>query len=244
MTAAARGVPVEFLEAGRRFGPIVALAPLSLRFDAGQRVLLLGPNGAGKSTLLRVAGGLARPTSGRVQVGGTDLRGAKSARARAAIGYLGHRSFLFEHLTARENLLLYARLYGLGREAAARADRMLDEVGLGVAAQRVVRGFSRGMLQRLGLARALLHAPALLLLDEPTTGLDPDGRRRLDALLGQLRGGPTLALVSHRAEAALPLVDRVVVLQRGRVVADGPSSERDAQGWTALAAAPAARGAA
>jgi heme exporter protein A len=236
--SAGAGVALEFRSTGRRFGAVVALADATLTVGAGEALLILGPNGAGKSTLLRLAAGLTRPTSGQVLVDGIDLRGTKAGRARAAIGFLGHRSFLYEHLTAKENLELYARLYGVAGDTGALAERWLEKIGLARAAQRTVRGFSRGMMQRLALARALQHEPRLVLLDEPTTGLDPEGRARLDALLDEQRArGVTLAMISHRAEAALPRADRVLVLSRGRVAALGPAAERDAAGWTALVAA-------
>jgi heme exporter protein A len=239
--SAGSGVALEFRAVGRRFGAVVALADATLTVAPGEAVLILGPNGAGKSTLLRLAAGLTRPTSGTVLIDGIDLRGSKAGRARARVGFLGHRSFLYEHLTAKENLELYARLYGVPGDTGALAERWLEKIGLARAAQRTVRGFSRGMMQRLALARALQHEPHLVLLDEPTTGLDPEGRARLDALLAEERArGATLAMISHRAEAALPLADRVLVLHRGRVAAMGPARERDAAGWTALVAAPGA----
>jgi heme exporter protein A len=239
--SAPAGIALEFRSTGRRFGAVVALADATLTVAPGEALLVLGPNGAGKSTLMRLAAGLTRPTSGRVLVDGIDLRGTKAARARAAIGFLGHRSFLYEHLTARENLELYARLYGVPGDTGARAELWLEKIGLSRAAHRPVRGFSRGMMQRLALARALQHAPRLVLLDEPTTGLDPEGRARLDGLLAEERArGVTLAMISHRAETALPLADRVLVLNRGRISALGPATERDAAGWTALVAAPGA----
>ncbi len=235
------GIPLELRRAGRRFGAVVALDDVTISLAAGESLLLLGANGAGKSTLLRLAGGLTRPTTGKVLVDGIDLRSAKAGRAREGVGFLGHRSFLYDHLTARENLLLYARLYGVGDDAGRRADEWLDRIGLTRAAHRPVRGFSRGMVQRMALARALIHAPRLVLLDEPATGLDPEGRSRLDGLLREVRArGATMAMISHRAEAALALADRVAVLHRGRLVALGPAGERDAAAWTALVGAPGA----
>ena len=223
----------------RRFGPVTALAEVDLSVTAGEAVLLLGHNGAGKSTLLRVAAGLVRPTSGRVgiagAVGGQDV----PASARSRLGYLGHRTFLHEHLTARENLELYARLYARDRPAA-RARRWLAHVGLERAAERTIRGFSRGMMQRLALARALIHDPEILLLDEPASGLDPEGRRRLVGILSEARrSGATLLMVSHDPELGLELAERVVVLRRGRVAADEPAARRSAEGWS-LAAGGAA----
>lgn len=227
---------LEFRNAGRRFGPITALAQISLSVVRGESILLLGPNGAGKSTLLRLAAGVTRPTSGGVFAAGLDVRGAKGSQARARTGYLGHRSFLFDHLTARENLELYGRLYGAADAAEGRAEELLAAVGMSRAAHRPVRGFSRGMTQRLALARALFHRPDLLLLDEPATGLDPEGRERLETLLQAERSrGISLLVVSHHAESALRWADRVIVLQRGRVAADAPAASRPAAAWAAFA---------
>ncbi|GAB4375968.1 MAG: hypothetical protein Kow0062_15630 [Acidobacteriota bacterium] len=218
----------------RRFGPVTALAEIDLAVARGEAVLLLGHNGAGKSTLLRLAAGLVRPTSGTVSVGGATGRDVPAA-ARGSIGYLGHRSFLHEHLTARENLEFYARLYGL-RDAAARAELWLRRVGLARAAERVIRGFSRGMMQRLALARALIHDPEILLLDEPASGLDPEGRRGLvEIVRGAREGGATLLLVSHDPGLGLEIADRVVVLRRGRLAADEPAGRRSREQWAAAA---------
>ncbi len=221
----------------RRFGPVTALAGVSLAVPAGGGLLLLGENGAGKSTLLRVAAGIARPTRGRVLVFG-ESPGRPGGRRR--LGYLGHRGFLHDHLTARENLLLQGGLHGLPRAAAARrADELLERVGLARAAHRPVRGFSRGMVQRLALARTLLHAPDLLLLDEPFTGLDPRGRALLlEWLAAERRAGRALVVVTHRPDPVLPLVDRVVVLRRGRIVLAGTAEDGPPGGWAEAIGAP------
>ncbi len=223
----------------RRFGPVTALADIDLSVATGEAVLLLGHNGAGKSTLLRLAAGLVRPTAGRVTIGRAGGREVPSA-ARARIGYLGHRTFLHEHLTARENLELYASLYGR-RDAAALAERWLARVGLERAAERVIRGFSRGMMQRLALARALIHDPQVLLLDEPASGLDPEGRRRLVEIVGEAHAaGGTLLVVSHDPALGLEIARRVVVLRRGRIVTDDRADSRSTADW-ALAAGGVAR---
>lgn len=233
---------LDFRGAGRRFGPITALAQVTFSLAPAESLLLLGPNGAGKSTLLRLAAGVARPTGGKVLVGGFDLRTPQGARARATTGFLGHRSFLFDHLTPLENLALYGRLYGTGGHQEKRAEELLEEVGLARAAHRHVRGFSRGMMQRLALARALFHKPRLLLLDEPATGLDTEGRERLEAILQRQRGqGVSLVVVSHHAESSLRWADRVLVLRRGRITADAPASSRTAAEWMAFAV-PSASG--
>ncbi len=220
----------------RRFGPVTALAGVTLRVPAGQAVVLLGENGAGKSTLLRVTAGIARPTRGRVLVFGHS---PAAPAGRRHLGYLGHRGFLHDHLTARENLLLAGALHGIPpREGAARADALLERVGLRRAAERPVRGFSRGMVQRLALARTLFHRPDLVLLDEPLTGLDPRGRELLvHWLREERREGRTLVVVTHRPETILPVADRVVVLRRGRVVLDGEAGSRSPAAWAAAVGA-------
>jgi heme ABC exporter ATP-binding subunit CcmA len=216
----------------RRFGAVAALREVDLEVHAGESVLVAGPNGAGKSTLLRLACGLTRPTSGAVRVHGEAHRRGVPASARAWIGYLGHQSFLHAHLTARENLALYARLYGAGAESRAAVDGWLERVGLARAGDRVIAGFSRGMMQRLALARTLIHRPALLMLDEPATGLDAEGREMLVGLVRGLQDdGVTLLLVTHQLELGLRLASRVAVLRRGRLALDGPVGERDAAVW-------------
>ncbi len=240
---ASRGLPVRARGVSRRFGAVAALADVAFEVPAGQSVLLLGANGAGKSTLLRIVAGLIRPTSGTVTFGDAGATPSAPA-ARAALGYLGHKSLLHDYLTAHENLCLYARLYGAGAAAAgAAADAWLATVGLERAAHRPVRGFSRGMFQRLALARALIHEPRLLLLDEPASGLDSEGRARLAEVVQGLRGtGITILHVSHHAESAVALADRVLILQRGRLVEDAPADGRGGAEWVARAAA-LARGA-
>lgn len=224
-----------FERVAKRFGAVAALRDISLALEAGESVLVVGRNGAGKSTLLRIAAGIARPTSGSVAVAG-----GKAGAARARVGYLGHCGFLHDHLTARENLVLAARLFDVA-DANARASLWLDRVGLRRVADRAVGGFSRGMRQRLALARALLHEPAVVLLDEPESGLDVEGRAMLaETLRGVRARHATLVVVSHRLDDALPLVDRVVVLERGSVAADRPALSWDRAAWEGAAVARSA----
>jgi heme exporter protein A len=199
------------------FGRQRALAGVSTRFQAGSVAALLGPNGAGKSTLLGILSTLVRPTSGQVTFGGARPGPA----VRAAIGVLAHEPMVYAELTGRENLIFFARLYDLG-DADARARRLLAEVGLASeAAERPARTYSRGMLQRLALARALLHAPRLLLLDEPFTGLDAGGTRRLAETIDAARkGGNIVVVVTHEVAPLDGLCDHLVVLNRGKIVRD------------------------
>ena len=204
----------------RRFGAVTALAGVDFTVQAGELVLLLGPNGAGKTTLLRALAGLVRPLRGSVRIAGRDLHAEPDARR--AVGFLSHQAMLYDDLTPRENLRFAAALHGLDA-AERRIDDALAAVGLASRADTLVRGFSRGMLQRLAIARATLHAPPVLLLDEPFTGLDADASAELRRWIGARRdGGDTVAAVTHDPAELWPLADRVVVLQGGRVALDEP----------------------
>ncbi len=198
----------------KRFGPAVALAGIDLVVPQGAALGVLGPNGAGKSTLLRLLAGLARPSGGSVEIAGCRAHGRD---ARARVGFVGHETFLYPALTARENLVFAGRLYGVP-DAGARADRLLAEAGLAGVADRAVGAFSRGMAQRVAIARGLVHDPAVLLLDEPFTGLDRRAAARLAERLAGLRGERrTFVLVTHDVAAAARLADAAIVLARGRI---------------------------
>jgi len=200
--------------AGRR-----ALIDVSTTFAPGCVSAVLGPNGAGKTTLLGILSTLVPPTTGELRWDDAALGRASEARAR--IGYVGHDPGVYGDLTARENLVLFGELHGVA-DAAARADAMLARVGLGDAPpQAPARTFSRGMLQRLALARALLHEPTLLLFDEPSAALDPAGAAWLQAELAAERdAGRVVVLVTHDLEAAGAVAEHVLVLRRGRVAHD------------------------
>lgn len=202
----------------KRFGERPALAGVDVGLGGGGRLAILGPNGAGKSTLLRMLATLLRPEEGDLAVCGEPLPD-RAARVRGRIGYLGHDPLVYLDLTAHQNLELYADLYGVP-DATDRIREGLDRVGLLARAFDPVRTFSRGMAQRLGLARALLHAPDLLLLDEPHAGLDAPGVRLLDHVLADLGRGQGAVVVTHEVERAAGLADRVLVLRAGRVVMD------------------------
>jgi heme ABC exporter ATP-binding subunit CcmA len=198
----------------KRFGPVVALRGIDLQVRRGSLLAVLGPNGAGKSTLLRLLAGLARPSAGTVRVG--DAAGDRRA-ARREIGFIGHQTFLYPALTARENLRFSARLYGIdGPEE--RIARLLAEQDLEPLADRAAGTLSRGQAQRLAIARGLVHDPAVVLLDEPMSGLDRAAAGRLAARLGRLRDdGRTLVLVTHDLARASELADAALVLVGGRV---------------------------
>jgi heme ABC exporter ATP-binding subunit CcmA len=204
-----------------RFGALTALADVTFSVDAGSSVAILGPNGAGKTTLLKIISGLAKPSGGTVQVGDATSREA----VRSRLGVVSHQTMLYEDLTARENLVFYARLYGLADlESVVAAS--LKSVGLSDRCDDRVRTFSRGMKQRLAIARATIHDPQVLLFDEPFTGLDVAGRDTLSERINAFRRlGRTLLVVTHDLQQAISLADRYLVLARGRVVEDGVTQD-------------------
>jgi heme exporter protein A len=230
------GAVVRAAGLAKRFGPLVALQPLDLALAAGETIALLGPNGAGKSTLLRLLAGLARPSAGSVEVAApAGFQPSQSPRdttsrtaRRAAVGLVAHATFLYAQLTARENLALAARLYGVP-EPAARAAALVAAHELTPVADRPAGELSRGWAQRVAIARALVHEPALLLLDEPFTGLDPRAAERLAERLAAQRGSARAAvLVTHELPRAVQLATRAIVLVRGRAQALAPGALADA----------------
>ncbi|MGC9395423.1 MAG: heme ABC exporter ATP-binding protein CcmA [Anaerolineae bacterium] len=215
---------IEVSRLTKSFGPRRALAGVDLHVAPGECVVLCGPNGAGKTTLLRILATLARPTSGEMRIAGLDPAKA-GADVRQYIGFLSHRTLLYDDLTAEQNLAFYARMYAIP-DAEARIDTLLERVGLTARRHDLVRTYSRGMQQRLAVARAVLHQPPLVLLDEPYTGLDPLAADALTALLTDLTDeGCTLLLTSHNLQSDVTLNRRAVVLNRGRIVYDAPHTD-------------------
>ena len=198
----------------KRFGERVALRRVDLAVAAGETVAILGANGSGKSTLLRIVAGLTRPTAGAALIDGVPTS-ALSVTSRGIVGYLGHEAMAWRGLTAEENLALLARLHRL---PARRVGEALAAVGLAERRADRIDGFSRGMAQRLSLARTFLHDPRLALLDEPTTGLDAEGLELLAGLLEQGRGTRTVLLATHDDAFAERVADRAVRLVAGEVV--------------------------
>ena len=201
----------------KSFDSVPVLRGLNLRVAAGQRAVIVGPNGSGKTTLFKVLATLLRPSAGAAWVAGFDIR-SQTGEVRRNVGVLCHQTYLYGELTCQENLLFYARMYGVA-DPPQRSRQMLRLVGLERQADTLVRSLSRGMQQRLALARAIIHEPLVLLLDEPDTGLDQRWTGVLRDLVAEraAQGGTTL-LTTHNLERSLDLADRVAVLNGGRIV--------------------------
>jgi heme exporter protein A len=211
----------------KRFGATPVLRGIDARVPVGEFLSVFGPNGAGKTTLLRILATLVRPTSGQVEIFGHDPAAGAGAAIRAQIGVLSHQPLLFPTLTVAENLTFYGRMFAVS-DLSARIDALLDTVALRDDRKRLVEQCSRGMQQRLAIARALLHAPRLLLLDEPYTGLDQAGMVVLtDALRAFHQRGGTVIMASHDFAQGLELCDRAAIVHRGRLVYAGNPVELD-----------------
>ncbi len=220
-----RAAPVlEAEDLVRDYGPVRAVDGVSVALGPGELLSIFGPNGAGKSSLLRLLGGGLRPTSGEVRIGGAPLRfGDRSWQSR--LGVLSHTSFLYGRLTAAENLHFYGRLYGLS-DLAERVPARLESVGLAGRADEITENLSRGMRQRLAVARTLLHDPDIVLLDEPFTGLDVHAAALLRDVLGALRDGRrTVVLVTHNLHLGYQLADRIAIQVRGAFAHEGPRED-------------------
>jgi len=211
---------------GKRFGQVTALDGVDLELPAGGVLGVLGPNGAGKTTMVRILATLLRPDSGRAVVAGFDVARRPEA-VRARIGLSGQYAAVDPFLTGQENLIMIGRLYGLSRRRARqRAVELGGRLGLAEAARRQVRTYSGGMRRRLDVAASLIAAPSVLFLDEPTTGLDPQGRMALWQVLGELTAaGTSLLLTTQYIEEAERLAEAVVIIDRGRVIARGTPGE-------------------
>lgn len=210
-------IGVAFDSVDKRYERLFALRQFSLNIAPGEFVALLGPNGAGKTTLLRMAALLAMPTAGKIRHTGERTGGSD---VRRLVGMVAHHTLLYDELTAHENLSFFGKLYGL-ENLAARVESALADAGMASRSMSLVCTFSRGMRQRLSIARALLPSPRLLLLDEPATGLDRQGASWLAATLHRLRdAGCTIVMSTHRPGELLPLATRAVCLSGGGLQKD------------------------
>jgi len=207
------------------FGPVQALRGVSLTVGDGEALAVFGPNGAGKTTLLKIAATLMRPTSGTVRILGADPS-HQAPQLRRLIGLVSHQSYLYAGLTGFENLLFTARMYGVP-DARARAHALLETVGLSHRGGDLVRTYSRGMTQRLSIARALVHDPRILLLDEPFTGLDRQAAMAFRDLLLAMRGTRAIILTTHSIEQGVAVSDRVAILVDGAVAYEAENGARD-----------------
>jgi heme exporter protein A len=220
---------VEVAELARAFGPRRAVAGVTFSLAPGECLALFGPNGAGKTTLLRVLAGLLKPTSGSARVAGIQLPGGPLARSR--VGLISHHTMLYEALSPRENVSFAARLYGI-RDARARVEDSLQRMSMLERADAPIRSLSRGMQQRVSIARAMVHSPQLVLADEPYSGLDESGARALTALLQELRAaGTAIIIVTHNLVEGLSLATSAAVMQRGKFVRYDAAHSIDARSY-------------
>lgn len=215
----------------RAFGQRRAVDDVSLNLDAGDCLALFGPNGAGKTTLLRLMGGLLRPTGGEVKIDGFEPGGLE---VRARVGILSHNSMLYDALTAFENVHFSASLYGLPEPARA-SEEVLRKMGAWGYAHVPIKILSRGMLQRVSIARALVHRPTIILADEPFTGLDAAGAAILSGLFSDVRSeGATLVIVTHNLDEALSLCTHAAIMRHGRIVRFDTAPVPEVAEYTAL----------
>lgn len=221
---------IEVSSLWKSYGPVDALRGIDLKIEKGEFLTIFGPNGAGKSTLLKILSTIIKPTSGKVSIDGIDLSTANED-ARNRIGVISHKAFLYGNLTAQENLLFFGRLYDVPK-LNDRITELLTEVGLQHRANDMVRTFSRGMLQRLTIARAIIHNPAIILLDEPYTGLDQHAARMLRNLLKKLHTEEkTILMTTHDITNGLEVSDRIVIQLLGRIVFEDRSDNQTVESF-------------
>ena len=209
----------------KTFGHFTALGGVTLRVKRGEFLALFGRNGAGKTTFLKIAATLVRHTHGKLRIEGIDVR-EEPENARRHIGFLSHNTYLYRDLTPVENLRFFARLYGV-TDSDERIQSLLDRVGLRHRASDPVRAFSRGLHQRLGIARVMLHDPSVILLDEPYTGLDANAVEILNQILDQAAAaGRTIILTTHDLDQGLRGATRAAIIDRGKIVFEGNSKDQ------------------
>lgn len=217
---------IQAYEITKKFGSFLALRGVDLKIRKGEFLTLFGPNGAGKTTLVKILSTLSKPTSGTLIIGNANEK-QRAVDVRRRIGVISHHTFLYEDLTAEENLKFYGKMYGVAN-LEERVLEVIELVGLEHRAHDYVRTFSRGMQQRLSIARAIIHDPSMLLLDEPDTGLDQHAadmlREAMRTLVGKDR---SIIMTTHNLERGLEMCDRAAILKQGRVVFDSPKEAVD-----------------
>ena len=232
MTSQSVAIRADALSKG--YGARPVLRELGMELGWGTTLTVFGPNGAGKTTLLRTLAGLSQPSSGALHIAGYDAR-RRRERVRRLVGVVLHQTFLYDDLTLGENLRFYARIYGLGAGAAQRAAEAAETLGIERLLDARVRTLSNGMQKRAALARAILHRPPLLLLDEPEAGLDQPALAALESLLSWHRAAGGSAIVTtHGVDLGLRIADRAAILHSGRIGYDAPADATGAEAFRAL----------
>ena len=210
---------IEINQLIKRAGDKIILRGLNLSIQEGETVAILGPNGAGKSTLLKVLATLIRPTTGEIKINNMDLK-KNLGDIKKVTGYLPHSSLLYDQFTPYENLILYGKLYGVKNVEAVAKD-LVNEVGLSYFLHEPVKSFSRGMIQRIAIARAIIHSPKILLLDEPHTGLDQGATKILNNIIMKMKNKKTTTImVTHDFHQAIEVCDRVIIIKNGLIADD------------------------
>lgn len=217
----------------KTFGNFEALRGIDLNVKKGEFVTLFGPNGAGKTTLIKLLATLAKPTSGKLTVSGYDTS-KEAGKVRASVGVISHDPYLYESLSAFENIKFFGDMYGLP-DTDTRSEELINLIGLGSRMHDLVRTYSRGMKQRLSVARAIVHDPSVLLLDEPYTGLDQKGAQIFGDTLEWLKShGRTILMTTHNIEEGLQLSDRVGIITSGKITYEGSASDIDRNSFKEL----------
>lgn len=212
----------------KTIGEKIILRNINIQINKGETVAILGPNGVGKSTWLKIVAGLMQPTEGQILING-DILKKDQFEQKELLGYLGHQSFLYDNLTPVENLNFFAKLYHI-KNANDKIEALLKEVGLSFFKNEPVQSFSRGMVQRLAIARSILHNPQILLLDEPHTGLDQQAVEILNKVILRLKkANVTVVMVTHDFSQVINTCDRVIILMNGRVGSDINLNGRDVE---------------
>ncbi len=206
-------------ELNKTIGEKTILRNVSLQVDKGNTVGILGPNGAGKSTILKIIGGLMKPSSGSVKIEGQKIKD-NPLEAKKRIGFLAHNSYLYDHFSPLENLKFFGKLYNV-ENCEVKAKDLIREVGLTYFMHEPVRSFSRGMIQRLAIARAIIHDPEILILDEPHTGLDQQAVKLLNNVILKMKEkGSTILMVTHDFAQTVETCDRIIIMKHGAIIDD------------------------